>query len=98
MYANLLLFCSIIKCKIKMASIENINHEIDYVTVIDDTDDFVQILGVNQEDGDNEIEVSLVEIDGADSIIINVEDVDGYEDVNEFDSYDDDSLNDDCVL
>lgn len=81
-----------------MASIENINHEIDYVTVIDDTDDFVQILGVNQEDGDNEIEVSLVEIDGADSIIINVEDVDGYEDVNEFDSYDDDSLNDDCVL
>ena len=81
-----------------MASIENINQEIDYVTVIDDTDDFVQILGVNQEDGDNEIEVSLVEIDGADSIIINVEDVDGYEDVNEFDSYDDDSLNDDCVL
>jgi hypothetical protein len=81
-----------------MASIENINHEIDYVTVIDDTDDFVQILGVNQEDGDNEIEVSLVEIDGADSIIINVEDVDGYEDVNEFDSYNDDSLNDDCVL
>lgn len=81
-----------------MASIENINHEIDYVTVIDDTDDFVQILGVNQEDGDNEIEVSLVGIDGADSIIINVEDVDGYEDVNEFDSYNDDSLNDDCVL
>jgi hypothetical protein len=81
-----------------MASIENINQEIDYVTVIDDTDDFVQILGVNQEDGDNEIEVSLVEIDGADSIIINVEDVDGYEDVNEFDSYNDDSLNDDCVL
>ena len=81
-----------------MASIENINHEIDYVTVIDDTDDFVQILGVNQEDGDNEIEVSLVEIDGADSIIINVEDIDGYEDVNEFDSYNDDSLNDDCVL
>lgn len=81
-----------------MASIENINLEIDYVTVIDDTDDFVQILGVNQEDGDNEIEVSLVEIDGADSIIINVEDVDGYEDVNEFDSYNDDSLNDDCVL
>ena len=81
-----------------MASIENINHEIDYVTVIDDTDDFVQILGVNQEDGDNEIEVSLVEIDGADSIIINVEDVDGYEAVNEFDSYNDDSLNDDCVL
>ena len=70
-----------------MASIENINQESDYVTVIDDTDDFVQILGVNQEDGDNEIEVSLVEIDGADSIIINVEDVDGYEDVNEFDSY-----------
>lgn len=81
-----------------MALIENINHEIDYVTVIDDTDDFVQILGVNQEDGDNEIEVSLVEIDGADSIIINVEDVDGYEDVNEFDSYNDDSLNEDCVL
>ena len=81
-----------------MASIENINQEIDYVTVIDDTDDFVQILGVNQEDGDNEIEVSLVEIDGADSIIINVEDVDGYDDVNEFDSYNDDSLNDDCVL
>jgi hypothetical protein len=81
-----------------MASIENINQEIDYVTVIDDTDDFVQILGVNQEDGDNEIEVSLVEIDGADSIIINVEDVDGYEDVNEFESYNDDSLNDDCVL
>lgn len=81
-----------------MASIENINQEIDYVTVIDDTDDFVQILGVNQEDGDNEIEVSLVEIDGADSIIINVEDVDGYEDVNDFDSYNDDSLNDDCVL
>ena len=81
-----------------MASIENINHEIDDVTVIDDTDDFVQILGVNQEDGDNEIEVSLVEIDGADSIIINVEDVEGYEDVNEFDSYNDDSLNDDCVL
>lgn len=81
-----------------MTSIENINQEIDYVTVIDDTDDFVQILGVNQEDGDNEIEVSLVEIDGADSIIINVEDVDGYEDVNEFDSYNDDSLNDDCVL
>lgn len=81
-----------------MASIENINQEIDYVTVIDDTDDFVQILGVNQEDGDNEIEVSLVEIDGADSIIINVEDVDGYEDVNEFDSYNDGSLNDDCVL
>ncbi len=81
-----------------MASIENINQEIDYVTVIDDTDDFVQILGVNQEDGDNEIEVSLVEIDGADSIIINVEDVDGYEDVNEFDSYNDDSLNDDYVL
>lgn len=81
-----------------MASIENINQEIDYVTVIDDTDDFVQILGVNQEDGDNEIEVSLVEIDGADSIIINVEDIDGYEDVNEFDSYNDDSLNDDCVL
>ena len=81
-----------------MASIENINHEIDYVTVIDDTDDFVQILGVNQEDGDNEIEVSLVEIDGADSIIINVEDVEGYEDVNEFDSYNDDSLNDDYVL
>ena len=81
-----------------MASIENINQESDYVTVIDDTDDFVQILGVNQEDGDNEIEVSLVEIDGADSIIINVEDVDGYEDVNEFDSYNDDSLNDDCVL
>ena len=81
-----------------MASIENINQEIDYVTVIDDTDDFVQILGVNQEYGDNEIEVSLVEIDGADSIIINVEDIDGYEDVNEFDSYNDDSLNDDCVL
>jgi hypothetical protein len=81
-----------------MTSIENINQEIDYVTVIDDTDDFVQILGVNQEDGDNEIEVSLVEIDGADSIIINVEDIDGYEDVNEFDSYNDDSLNDDCVL
>ena len=81
-----------------MASIENINQEIDYVTIIDDTDDFVQILGVNQEDGDNEIEVSLVEIDGADSIIINVEDIDGYEDVNEFDSYNDDSLNDDCVL
>lgn len=81
-----------------MASIENINQEIDYVTVIDDTDDFVQILGVNQEDGDNEIEVSLVEIDGADSIIINVEDIDGYEDVNEFESYNDDSLNDDCVL
>ena len=81
-----------------MTSIENINQEIDYVTVIDDTDDFVQILGVNQEDGDNEIEVSLVEIDGADAIIINVEDVDGYEDVNEFDSYNDDSLNDDCVL
>ena len=81
-----------------MASIENINQEIDYVTVIDDTDDFVQILGVNQEDGDNEIEVSLVEIDGSDSIIINVEDIDGYEDVNEFDSYNDDSLNDDCVL
>lgn len=81
-----------------MASIENINQEIDYVTVIDDTDDFVQILGVNQEDGDNEIEVSLVEIDGADSIIINVEDIDGYEDVNEFDSYNDDSLNDDCLL
>ena len=98
MYANSLLFGSIIKCKIKMASIENINQEIDYVTVIDDTDDFVQILGVNQEDGDNEIEVSLVEIDGADSIIINVEDIDGYEDVNEFDSYNDDSLNDDCVL
>ena len=98
MYANSLLFWSIIKCKIKMTSIENINQEIDYVTVIDDTDDFVQILGVNQEDGDNEIEVSLVEIDGADSIIINVEDIDGYEDVNEFDSYNDDSLNDDCVL
>ena len=76
-----------------MASIENINQEIDYVTVIDDTDDFVQILGVNQEDDDNEIEVSLVDIDGADSIFIDVEDIDGYEDVNEFDNY-----NDDCVL
>lgn len=80
-----------------MASIENINQEIDYVTIIDDTDDFVQILGVNQEDGDNEIEVSLVEIDGADSIFIDVEDIDGYEDVNEFDSYNDDSLNDNCL-
>ena len=70
-----------------MASIENINQEIDYVTVIDDTDDFVQILGVNQEDDDNEIEVSLVDIDGADSIFIDVEDIDGYEDVNEFDNY-----------
>ena len=87
MYANSLLFWSIIKCKLKMASIENINQEIDYVTVIDDTDDFVQILGVNQEDDDNEIEVSLVDIDGADSIFIDVEDIDGYEDVNEFDNY-----------
>ena len=81
-----------------MASIENINQEIDYVQVIDDTDDFVQILGVNQDDVDNEIEVSLVEIDGADSVFIDVEDIDGYEDVNEFDSYNDDSLNDDCIL
>ena len=81
-----------------MASIENINQEIDYVQVIDDTDDFVQILGVNQDDADNEIEVSLVDIDGADSVFIDVEDIDGYEDVNEFDSYNDDSLNDDCLL
>ena len=72
-----------------MTSIENINQEIDYVTVVDDTDDFVQILGVNQEDDDNEIEVSLVDIDGADSIFIDVEDIDGYEDVNEFDNYND---------
>lgn len=81
-----------------MASIENINQEIDYVQVIDDTDDFVQILGVNQDDVDNEIEVSLVDIDGADSVFIDVEDIDGYEDVNAFDSYNDDSLNDDCLL
>ena len=81
-----------------MASIENFNQEIDYVQVIDDTDDFVQILGVNQDDVDNEIEVSLDAIDGADSIFIDVEDIIGYEDVNEFVSYNDDSLNDDCLL
>ena len=81
-----------------MASIENFNQEIDYVQVIDDTDDFVQILGVNQDDVDNEIEVSLDQIDGADSIFIDVEDIDGYEGVNDFVSYNDDSLNDDCIL
>ena len=81
-----------------MASIENFNQEIDYVQVIDDTDDFVQILGVNQDDVENEIEVSLDAIDGADSIFIDVEDIIGYEDVNEFVSYNDDSLNDDCLL
>ena len=81
-----------------MASIENFNQEIDYVQVIDDTDDFVQILGVNQDDVDNEIEVSLDQIDGADSIFIDVEDIDEYEGVNDFVSYNDDSLNDDCIL
>mgnify|MGYP003509346862 FL=1 len=64
---------------------DNINQEIDFVTVIEDSDDFVQILGVSSEGDDNEIEVSFVEIDGDDSIFVDIEDPDMYEEVDGFD-------------
>jgi hypothetical protein len=82
-----------------MASIKNISQDIDCVTVVEDTDDSVQILGITCcDDGESEIEGSLVEIDGTDSIFVDVEDFGGYEDVNEFDSYNDGSLNDDYLM
>lgn len=64
---------------------DNVNQEIDFVTVIEDSDDFVQILGVSSEGDDNEIEVSFVEIDGDDSIFVDIEDPDMYEEVDGFD-------------
>lgn len=64
---------------------DNINQEIDFVTVIEDPDDFVQILGVSSEGDDNEIEVSFVEIDGDDSIFVDIEEPDMYEEVDGFD-------------
>ena len=64
---------------------DNINQEIDFVTVIEDSDDFVQILGVSSEGDDNEIEVSFVEIDGDDSIFVDIEEPDMYEEVDGFD-------------
>jgi hypothetical protein len=45
----------------------------------------VQILGVSSEGDDNEIEVSFVEIDGDDSIFVDIEEPDMYEEVNGFD-------------
>lgn len=56
-----------------MASSSNSYQEPDLVKVIEDNDDFVQILGVNPSDVEDEVEVTSVEIDGDNSIFINID-------------------------
>lgn len=49
-------------------------NELDLVQVIDDKDDFVQILGVTPDEDSGDIEVSSVEFDEGESFFIDVDD------------------------
>lgn len=49
-------------------------NELDLIQVIDNADDFVQILGVSPNEDEEEIEVASVELDGGESFFIDVDD------------------------